>query len=41
MVSIPGYDPNEVPENLKQLNQDEDAPLFNRATQGVSSPDRR
>jgi penicillin-binding protein A len=40
MVSIPAYDPNEVqnPAVFKQLNQDEDAPLFNRATQAGYQP---
>ena len=38
MVSIPGYDPNEVPENLKELNTQRSAPLFNRATQAGYPP---
>jgi peptidoglycan glycosyltransferase len=38
MVSIPGYDPNQVPENLKELNSQQSAPLFNRATQGGYPP---
>ena len=38
MASIPGYDPNQVPENLKELNSQQSAPLFNRATQGGYPP---
>ncbi|HEY1237305.1 MAG TPA: penicillin-binding protein 2 [Solirubrobacterales bacterium] len=38
MVSIPEYDPNDVPKHLAQLNKDESAPLFNRATQGGYPP---
>jgi peptidoglycan glycosyltransferase len=38
MVSIPEYDPNDVPNHLAQLNRDESAPLFNRATQGGYPP---
>jgi peptidoglycan glycosyltransferase len=38
MVSIPGYDPNQVPENLKELNSQQSAPLFNRATQAGYPP---
>ena len=40
MVSIPAYDPNDVqnPAVFKQLNADEDAPLFNRATQAGYQP---
>jgi penicillin-binding protein A len=38
MVSIPEYDPNDVPDHLNQLNTDENAPLFNRATQAGYPP---
>jgi penicillin-binding protein A len=38
MASIPGYDPNQVPENLKELNSQQSAPLFNRATQAGYPP---
>jgi peptidoglycan glycosyltransferase len=38
MVSIPGYDPSQVPENLKELNSQQSAPLFNRATQAGYPP---
>jgi peptidoglycan glycosyltransferase len=38
MVSIPEYDPNDVPKHLAQLNRDDSAPLFNRATQGGYPP---
>ena len=33
MVSIPGYDPNDIPQSYGELNRDQSAPLFNRATQ--------
>ena len=38
MVSVPGYDPNEVPENLSEFNTRSSAPLFNRATQAGYPP---
>ncbi|HEY6673035.1 MAG TPA: penicillin-binding protein 2 [Solirubrobacterales bacterium] len=38
MVSIPDYDPNQVPRHLAQLNRDSSAPLFNRATQAGYPP---
>jgi penicillin-binding protein A len=38
MVSIPEYDPNQVPKHLAQLNRDPSAPLFNRATQAGYPP---
>ncbi len=40
MVSIPGYDPNQVEnsQTFQRLNQDPDAPLFNRATQAGYQP---
>jgi penicillin-binding protein A len=38
MVSIPEYDPNEVPKRFAQLNRDDSAPLFNRATQAGYPP---
>lgn len=40
MVSLPGYDPNEVTDvdRFAQLNQDENAPLLNRATQANYQP---
>jgi peptidoglycan glycosyltransferase len=38
MVSIPEYDPNEIPKNFAQLNRDNSAPLFNRATQAGYPP---
>jgi penicillin-binding protein A len=38
MVSVPEYDPNDVPKHLAQLNRDESAPLFNRATQAGYPP---
>jgi peptidoglycan glycosyltransferase len=38
MVSIPEYDPNRVPKDFAQLNRDESAPLFNRATQAGYPP---
>jgi peptidoglycan glycosyltransferase len=38
MVSVPEYDPNDVPERFKQLNSGEGAPLLNRATQSRYPP---
>ncbi|HSJ17007.1 MAG TPA: penicillin-binding protein 2 [Solirubrobacterales bacterium] len=38
MVSEPGYDPNLVPDQFKQLRKDEDTPLVNRPTQSVYPP---
>ncbi len=40
MVSVPTYDPNEVAssQGFQALNQDPDAPLFNRATQAGYPP---
>jgi penicillin-binding protein A len=40
MVSVPQYDPNEVENSqvFQRLNQDPDAPLFNRATQAGYQP---
>jgi len=40
MASIPQYDPNEVATSagFQRLNQDENAPLFNRATQAGYQP---
>jgi peptidoglycan glycosyltransferase len=38
MVSIPEYDPNEIPNHFAQLNRDNSAPLFNRATQAGYPP---
>jgi penicillin-binding protein A len=38
MVSVPEYDPNEVPNNFADLNSDQSAPLFNRATQAGYPP---
>ena len=38
MVSIPEYDPNEIPKHFAQLNRDQSAPLFNRATQAGYPP---
>ena len=38
MVSIPEYDPNEIPKRFAQLNRDDGAPLFNRATQAGYPP---
>jgi peptidoglycan glycosyltransferase len=40
MVSVPGYDPNQVENSqvFQRLNQDPDAPLFNRATQAGYQP---
>ena len=38
MVSQPPYDPNLVPEQLPELNQDPGSPLLNRTTQGQYPP---
>ncbi len=38
MVSVPAFDPNEIPDQFRELNADEDSPLFNRATQGRYPP---
>lgn len=38
MVSNPTYDPNQLVPNWAQLNADPDAPLLNRATQGLYTP---
>ncbi len=38
MVSTPGYDPNTVPDQFKELNADESTPLFNRPTQSTYPP---
>lgn len=38
LVSVPPYDPNLIPEQSTQLNQDPTSPLLNRATQGQYPP---
>jgi len=38
MASYPAYDPNQLDENFEALTGDEDAPLLNRATQGLYQP---
>jgi peptidoglycan glycosyltransferase len=38
MVSQPPYDPNTVPEQLSELNQDPASPLLNRVAQGQYPP---
>jgi peptidoglycan glycosyltransferase len=38
MLSLPDYDPNDVPENFTELNQAEGSPIFNRATQARYPP---
>ncbi|MFL5908914.1 MAG: peptidoglycan D,D-transpeptidase FtsI family protein [Solirubrobacterales bacterium] len=38
MVSIPEYDPNQVPNHFAQFNRESSAPLFNRATQAGYPP---
>lgn len=38
MASAPGYDPNQIPATLPQLNQQDDAPLLNRSTQSTYPP---
>ena len=38
MVSVPEYDPNDVPERFSDFNRSPDAPLLNRATQSRYPP---
>jgi peptidoglycan glycosyltransferase len=38
MVSQPPYDPNLIPDDLSELNQDPGSPLLNRAVQGQYPP---
>ena len=38
MVSIPEYDPNDIPERFSDFNRSPDAPLLNRATQSRYPP---
>ncbi len=38
MVSVPGYDPNLIPEQFRSLTQAPGSPLFNRATQSTYQP---
>jgi peptidoglycan glycosyltransferase len=38
MASTPSFDANELASNWQQLNADPDAPLLNRATQGLYTP---
>jgi peptidoglycan glycosyltransferase len=38
MVSVPEYDPNQIPKRFAQFNRDDSAPLFNRATQAGYPP---
>ncbi len=38
MVSVPEYDPNEVPRDFSRLSTDDNKPLFNRATQSSYPP---
>ena len=38
MVSVPEYDPNDVPERFRALERDDTRPLFNRATQSSYRP---
>jgi peptidoglycan glycosyltransferase len=38
MVSIPEYDPNQVPSNFRQIERDPNQPLLNRSTQELYPP---
>jgi len=38
MASVPGFDPNAIPDLFEQLNRQEGSPLFNRATQARYPP---
>ncbi len=38
MVSVPEYDPNQIPDRFEEFNRDENSPLVNRATQSRYPP---
>ncbi len=38
MASVPDFDPNQVPRQFRQLNQQDGSPLFNRVTQAGYPP---
>jgi penicillin-binding protein A len=38
MVSVPEYDPNQVPDAFRSINQNPDQPLLNRSTQELYPP---
>jgi penicillin-binding protein A len=38
LASYPSYDPNDIDENFEELAEDPDAPLLDRATQGLYAP---
>ena len=38
MVSVPEYDPNQMPDRFEEFNRDENSPLVNRATQSRYPP---
>lgn len=38
MVSVPGFDPNRVPDEFSQLRKEDGSPLLNRATQALYPP---
>jgi peptidoglycan glycosyltransferase len=38
MASVPGFDPNRIPQDFPQLNREPGSPLFNRATQSGYPP---
>jgi peptidoglycan glycosyltransferase len=38
MVSVPAFDPNDVPDRFAELNRDRGSPLLNRATQARYQP---
>jgi peptidoglycan glycosyltransferase len=38
MVSIPEYDPNQIPDAFRSINQNPDQPLLNRSTQELYPP---
>jgi peptidoglycan glycosyltransferase len=38
MVSIPEYDPNQIPSNFRQIERDPNQPLLNRSTQELYPP---
>ena len=38
MASVPGYDPNDMPQHFSQINRTKGSPILNRATQGRYPP---
>jgi penicillin-binding protein A len=38
MASVPGFDPNTIPEQISELSQQEGSPMLNRPTQAAAAP---